>query len=316
MLDDSRSDVIESPPRQRGRRRAGLLLLLLLFAILIGGGTALSYYVDALWFGSLGYVDVFWKTLNLQSAIFSAFAIVTFLALYGSFLALKPARFGALGSDEFLIINGRPVRLPVGPVLRGLALIVSLLIALGTGVGMMADWPTLALWWYGRAAQLPAAAAAADRVVDPIFGRPIGFYLFTLPAWERIAGWLTTLAVLMLLAAIFFALVSGGTDRFRSRTGRRAILPGARGLALAWAFVLLMLAVQVWLGRFERLFDDHTIFAGVTYTEAHITLTGMLVVSIALAIGAAIAALGAIRGPRLIWLAAAILPAAVVSAWR
>ena len=50
-----------------------------------------SYYVDALWFGSLGYADVFWKTLSFQSGVFAAFAAATFLILYGSFLALKRA---------------------------------------------------------------------------------------------------------------------------------------------------------------------------------------------------------------------------------
>ena len=33
--------------------------------------------------------------------------------------------------------------------------------------------------------------------VDPIFGRPLTFYLFTLPAWQLIAGWLMTLAVVV-----------------------------------------------------------------------------------------------------------------------
>ena len=49
--------------RDAGRRRFGLLaLLLVLGVLLLGGEAALSYYVDALWFGSLGYGDVFWKT--------------------------------------------------------------------------------------------------------------------------------------------------------------------------------------------------------------------------------------------------------------
>ena len=52
-----------------------------------GTGTALSYYVDALWFDSLGYVDVFWKTLNLQGAVFSVTAVTTFSILFGSYLA-------------------------------------------------------------------------------------------------------------------------------------------------------------------------------------------------------------------------------------
>ena len=48
-----------------------MFVLALLAILLLAAGTALSYYVDALWFGSLGYGDVFWKTLRLQSAIFT-----------------------------------------------------------------------------------------------------------------------------------------------------------------------------------------------------------------------------------------------------
>ena len=76
------------PPRPRRRRRF-LLILAVLAGIVFGGRTALSYYVGVLWFGSLGYADVFWKTLSLQWGIFAAFTAATFLILYGSFLALK-----------------------------------------------------------------------------------------------------------------------------------------------------------------------------------------------------------------------------------
>jgi hypothetical protein len=51
------------PPR---RRRRFLLILGVLAGIVFGGRTALSNYVDLLWFRSLGYGDVFWKTLSLQ----------------------------------------------------------------------------------------------------------------------------------------------------------------------------------------------------------------------------------------------------------
>src|SRR5438874_7405819 len=58
----------------RSRRRFFFLILAVLAVIVIGGRTALSYYVDVLWFESLGYGDVFWKTLGLQWGIFAAFA--------------------------------------------------------------------------------------------------------------------------------------------------------------------------------------------------------------------------------------------------
>ncbi len=187
---------LDYPPRRPRRRRAGVLLFLLMIVLLAAASTAVSYYVDALWFASLGYADVFWTSLNIQALVFTGFTAITFLVLYGAFLALKPARFGELGTEGVVIINGRPVLLPVGPVLRFLAIVISLVVALATGAAMMADWPVFALWWYGGHGRVVSAAAAAGPATDPIFGRSIGFYLFTLPAWELVAGWFLFLAVL------------------------------------------------------------------------------------------------------------------------
>jgi uncharacterized membrane protein (UPF0182 family) len=72
-----------------------------------------------------------------------------------------------------------------------------------------------------------------------------------------------------------------------------------------------MVAVQVYLGRYDRLFESHTIFSGVSYTDAHITLPGLLVVCIALLLGAGVAAANAFRAQRGRWLVAAMVPAAV-----
>ena len=290
---------VQARPR---RRRRFLLILAVLAVIFFGGRAALSYYVDVLWFGSLGYGDVFWKTLSLQWGIFTAFAAATFLILYGSFLALKRAHLPDLPSGHTILIGGQPVKLPVEPVLRLIALGVSLAIAAATGAGMMAEWPTLALFWY--------APVHCGSVVDPIFGKPLNFFLFTLPAWQLIAGWLLTLAVITCALAVFFILITGGTRVLAGRLSRYVTLPW-RGLSITFAFLLLILAMRAYIGRFERLFDDHTIFGGVTYTDAHVTLTGMLVVCAALVLGAVIAAVNAVRVPRGRWLVAAILPAAV-----
>ncbi|HYW39227.1 MAG TPA: UPF0182 family protein [Terriglobales bacterium] len=287
------------PPRYR---RRFLLILAVLAFIVFGGRTALSYYVDVLWFGSLGYGDVFWKTLGLQWGIFAAFIAVTFLILYGSFLALKRAHLPDLPSGHTIFIGGQPLKLPVEPVLRLIALGVSVVIAAATGAGMMVEWPTLALFWY--------AAPTTGGVVDPIFGKPLNFFLFALPAWQLIVGWLLTLAVITCLLAVFFILITGGSRVLTGRLSRYVALPW-RGLSITFAFLLLILAMRVYIGRFELLLDDHTIFGGVTYTDAHITLTGMLVVCAALVLGAAIAAVNAVRVPRGRWLVAAILPAAV-----
>jgi uncharacterized membrane protein (UPF0182 family) len=288
------------PPRRR--RRFFLLILAVLALIAFGGRTALSYYVDLLWFGSLGYRDVLWKTLSLQWGIFTAFAAATFLILFGSFLALKRAHLPDLPSGHTIFIGGQPLKLPVEPVLRLIALGFSLAIAAVTGAGMMTEWPTIALFWH--------APRSAGGFVDPVFGKPLNFFLFTLPGWQLVVGWLLALAVMTCVLAVFFILITGGTRAFAGRSRSYIKLPW-HGLSITSAALLLVLAMQVYLGRFERLFDGHTIFTGVTYSDAHVTLPGMLVVCAALVLGAVIAAVNGVTVARGRWIAAAILPAAL-----
>jgi uncharacterized protein len=278
------------------------LVVAALALIVFGGGTVLSYYVDALWFDSLGYGDVFWKTLRIQSQVFTLFGVVTFLVLYGSFLALKPERLGEL-SGVPILINGQPIRLPVEPVLRLIAVGGAALIAAATAGGMLADWTTLALWWHG-AGNTPLSNA------DPIFFRPIAFYLFTLPAYQLLSGWLLTLAVIVAAVAGFFATISSGGRLVARRFGSADAQTG-RGLSIAFAALLLAFAWRVYLARFDRILTDHTIFAGVTYTDANVSITGMTFVAGALVLGAAAALVNAVSAPRLRWLIAAVVPAIV-----
>src|SRR5438093_1231197 len=126
---EGRSDVVvEWPPPRQPRRIGRLLLLALVVLAVLAAGSALSFYVDALWFESLGFLSVFWTTLNLRAAIFGVFTLATFGILYGAFLALKPAGLADFTGGAILI-NGQPLRLPVEPVLRLIALGLSLAIA-------------------------------------------------------------------------------------------------------------------------------------------------------------------------------------------
>jgi hypothetical protein len=289
---------------QRPVRRRGLFFLLLavLVSVIFGGRTALSYYVEALWFGSLGYGNVFRKTLSLQWGTFAIFSAVTFLILYGWFLTLRRAYQNDLPIGRRIFIGGQPLNLPVDRILGLLGFVVPLVIAVITGASIMTEWPTFALYWY--------APRATGDMVDPIFGNPINFYLFTLPVWQLISGWLLTLAVIACMVAVFFLFATGSTRVLTGHRGRYISLPW-RGFSLAFAFLLLTLAMRAYVGRFERLFDDHTIFGGVTYTDAHVTLTGMLVVCATLVLGAATAAINVVSAPRVRWLVAAVSPAVV-----
>src|SRR5580692_6314997 len=295
-------EIIDWQPPPGRHRRLFFLVLAIVVVVIFSSRTALSYYVDALWFGSLGYGEVFRKTLTLQWAVFATFFVVTFLFLYGWFLALRRAYRSDLPNDYLMVVGGQPLKLPVARILRLLGLVVSLLISFLTGASVMTEWPTFALYWY--------APRMIGDAVDPIFGKLINFYLFTLPAWQFIAAWLLTLAVIGCVIAVFFVFVTGSTRMLTGRRGRYISLPW-RGFSIAFAFLLLILAMRAYIARFERLFDEHTIFSGVTYTDAHVLLPGMLAVCAALILGAAFATMNVVSAPRVRWLVAAVAPVVI-----
>ncbi|MGP8260208.1 MAG: UPF0182 family protein [Acidobacteriaceae bacterium] len=299
-IDFSQGRLESRGPRDPRLRRKLIVFLVVVAVIFFGTKTALSYWVDLLWFRSLGYGDVFWTTWRLEWGIFALFAIITFVILYGAFLALKRASQASLPIDRQILLGGQPINLSIEPVLRIVGFFGSLVVAAIAGTSMMEDWPTLALFWY--------APHSAGSIADPIFGRPLNFFLFTLPAWQLILGWLLTIAVILCVVALVLIALAGGFSLLNRHSGGHAESPW-RGLSITVAFLLLVVAMNVYVSRFQSLLDHHTIFEGVNYTDAHVTLAGLLIVCLALLLGAGIALLNAVRGTRAKLLIASVVPA-------
>ena len=156
-----------------------MLLLTIVAAAVVAYlcSTPVSYYVDFLWFGALGYASVFWTRLALQGAVFCAFAVVTVIVLFGAYWALRPERLDEL-LGATVPVNCQRVDLPIRSLMNLGALVISLAIAAEAGATLSESGTTLVLWWY----------APHTTTLDPIFGRPLGFYLFQLPAWELLTG--------------------------------------------------------------------------------------------------------------------------------
>ncbi len=298
--DDGRVIDLRRSPR-RGRLRLVLVGIILL--LLFGAGALISWYVEALWFASVGYSSVFWKTLGIRAALFGGFFVVTVVLLQIAFWALRPRRVERTQFERTIIINGRPVAVSFKPVARILAWIVALVVGAASAFGMAAEWTTFVLWWEG-----PQAAAP----LDPVFARPISFYLLTLPAWQLLATWLTTLALIALAAAVIYFLISTGERALNSVRGLVALGDRYGGLSFALGVLLVVLACRVYLGRFDQMFHAGSTFSGAGYTDVHIVLPGLLVVMVALLLGAAIDFVNAIRPRKLVWLAASVVPGLVV----
>jgi len=298
--DDKVVDVGKDRPR---RRRWIWLLLLPLVALFVVGSRALSIYVSALWFGSLGYSSVYWSIFKLKVALFLIFFVLTALILRGAIWLIQRAFASFAIGPRTVFINQQPVSISPGRFLNPLAWIVSIGAGLMFGFGMRASWREFALYL-----NQPQTSLA-----DPIFNKPVGFYLFTLPVYEAISGWLFYLAVIILVAAVAYAVLATTQDAAavatKSTSARKTSIAA---ISCALAVCLLIVAWKILLSRYPYLWGDHQTFSGVTYMEANHLLPGLRLVSIAALIAGILCLINAFTMRRVrVLIAAFAIPLAV-----
>ncbi|MGB7924663.1 MAG: UPF0182 family protein [Pyrinomonadaceae bacterium] len=304
--DDEVIDISPMPPRRRRWRRWVILAAVLLLFTL---SQTLSIYIEALWFGSLGYAEVYWYTFRLKLALFVIFALLTFIILRGVFRLFEHAFAATALEHRVIVLNNQPVNVAPARILRPAAWVVSAFFALIYGLGMSQNWRLFALY-------LNQTQTAES---DPILQKPLGFYLFTLPVHQLLNWWLVVLAFTILCGAILYLLLTYPLARAKTRAADAATTARRTGYAAvscALAGLLLMLAWRVYLSRFPYLWEEHQTFSGVTYTEANYLLPGLMIVAVTLVVAACLSLLNAFtqRRLRLLLLALALPVAAYIVA--
>jgi uncharacterized membrane protein (UPF0182 family) len=236
---------------------------------------SLSIYVSALWFDSLGYSSVYWYMFRLKIELFLIFFALTVLILRGGFWLIERALAPFVLSPRAIVINQQSVNVSPQRVLRPAAWIVSVIAGLVFGLGMRESWRSFALYSH----------QVSTGLADPVFNKPVGFYLFTLPVYDALSDWFMSLSIILLIAAVIYALLAftqeGLTDTGPGEKARRRSI---MAVSCALAGLLLVLAWRVWLARYPYLWEDHQSFSGVTYTEANYLLPAYRWVAVALAI--------------------------------
>src|SRR5262245_34433652 len=181
----------DGPVFPSGIPRSFVFALIVVFVLLIAGYQSVSIYVETLWYETLGFASVYWFQLKAQSLTFLAFFAATAAILWGMFLLVIPGTRGH--RQPFMILNGRPVYLPGLDAARRLAKPVAVIAAVLLGLIFSSEWMTFALY---------LNKSGGEASPDPIFGKPLSFYFFTLPMLSVIGGWLMAIAVIVMLAAM------------------------------------------------------------------------------------------------------------------
>lgn len=270
------SEVIEfGPPR---RRRWRLLLIGALVLILLVLSRGLSIYLSAAWFSSLGFSAVYWYIFKLKVGLFLTFALITVIILRTAFWLLERTFATKPMEKRTIVINNQLIQFSPDSFVKPIGWILAVLFGIFYGFAMKSEWQNFALYFN----QVTAASP------DPIFNKPVGFYLFSLPVYDSVSSWAVTLAFVILCAAIAYSLLGVPQAVLKAVRSDSAKTPWA-AVSLALALLLALIAWRTYLSRFPYLWEDHQGFSGVTFAEAKYLLPALYFVCVALLLAAAIA---------------------------
>ena len=108
---------------------------------------------------------------------------------------------------------------------------------------------------------------------DPLYGKDIGFYLFSLPAYVALKNWmLLTLALCALVAGAVYWAHGDLTLEKRPPATPWVIAHGSALLGLFFA----VKAWSYWLDRYLLLYGDNAVVVGAAYTDVHVELPALL----------------------------------------
>ena len=268
----------------RGRRSLVFWVMLGLAILLFFISPLIRLLAEWPWFSALGYERVFGTRLVASLLLGIVTGGIGFVFLYGN---LRFAQRGVVPNPVVMQMNAQAPALDVTRLVRRLALPVALGVALLAALGVGAAWMPVLQFLH----QTPFG------VTDPVFGRDLAYYVFTLPVVSGVLALLTTLGVLALLVCGALYVLRGDVVLYRKSL---TIEPSARvHLALLLAFFFVLTALRVYFVRLPgTLYSSTGPLVGASYADLHGALIGLRLAGLAALAGAVLVLVGA-RGKQL-----------------
>ena len=223
----------------------GILIGLFIIISVVKG-----FYTDWLWFSSLGYGSVFTTILWSRILIFFIAATI-FGVLFSGNLILATRLVPKI--DNKLWPWALVKRLQ--PAIRTGVILVTLLLSLIFGLIAQSNWELI----------LRALNWQPFGILDPVFQKEIGFYMFSLPFLNLLRGWLTGAFIICLIGSTGVYAVSYGIQRLKFDYAR----PVMAHVGSLFITILSLFAWGYWLGIWDLVYSSRGVVFGASYADMH-----------------------------------------------
>lgn len=240
---------VQGPTPRQMRIGCGLGLAVLFIVLLSGMVTP---YTDYLWFvHDARHPDVYLTALTVRGRLFIVAFVVALAMIYLNLSrALRGttvyARVPSTPAEMMLSNAVTYVQHNTGKVAKGASTVLAVLF----GLAMQSEWNTLLL----------ASNRQSFGKPDPLFGLDLGFYVFTLPWLQTLAGFAFNL---LFITTLLTTVVYIGLKAMASLAKIELARPAERAHIAALAgLTCLVYALRLWLSRYDFGLMDSQQFTG------------------------------------------------------
>ncbi|OFO96441.1 UPF0182 family protein [Corynebacterium sp. HMSC034H07] len=256
---------MKRPPKFLSWVVAIIAVLLFIGPMLVG------FYTDWKWFGAIEYRGVFTKTLVTRIVLFFLFGLVAAAITYVAGLVVWRGRGDSMDMADF----NSPVyqyRKSIESTMNVFLKVIPVLVGVVSGLLGQANWRTVMLFLNSH----------DFGVTDPQFNHDLGFYAFRLPVWSMLVSAASMLVAVCFLIALVGHYILGGIRLGNRAAGVRGSLSKAARtqLAVTGGIWMLLQVAGYWLGRYELLYNQHSLFTGGSYTDINAYLPAKIILMI------------------------------------
>ncbi len=280
------------------RISVALVLLLVLFQ------SALSVYVDALWFRELHAEQRFWTEFTAKGGLSIGGIVVSFLLLWLNAVLARghrpqmpngprfhpPRGGGRPGEPEIIDIASGRLNPAAGAsqlaqTLDRLRLVILVFLAFVLGSGLGSAW-----WTF-----LTALHQQPFGVRDPQFHRDVAFFVFTLPAWSALVNWAIGVVLACIISTAVLYVLPAAIAGLTQGTWIDHLRRGARHLSVLVGLLLVCWANSAWISRYELVYSRRGPLVGVSAVDARLGADLLAIFAVTLLVAGLVLA---IVGPR------------------
>ncbi|MFE7845247.1 UPF0182 family protein [Microbacterium sp. NPDC057407] len=254
-----------TPATPSRSRRVIAISLAIIAALVAAFFVFANLYADFLWYDQLGFDSVLitqWVARVVMFVVgFLGMAVPVWLSIQLAY-RLRPV-YARLSSqlDRYQEV--------VEPLRRLAMWGIPVFFGFFAGFAASAQWETTWLWFNG----------VATETTDPQFGLDTGFYLFAMPFYSALVGFVSAVLLVCLLVTALVSYLYGSV-----RVGQRElrISKAARiQLAVIAGLYLLVQAASLWLDRYKTLVEPGDRITGPGYTGVNAIIPGQTILALA-----------------------------------